>query len=268
MPVVAVGAAIWGGLSLATAAGTAAGIIMSFETIAAIGAVAAGVGVVTGNENLTKIGAVMGLVGGIGALANNAGMFAETAVASESVAASVTPPPTEGLLNSPPPQDFGSTAAPVAATPPVATPPVTGAVDPLAAAVDSANGVTGTVTKAGGFLEGVKDFVKPFTEFAKGNQMAAYGMINVGGALIGGMFDTTKDAQKKALEAQAAGNNAQTEILRQQQANMAAPVPTAIQAPRPSPFPTTPPPTYLQPNLVTGNVAQPGILNVVTGRNG
>jgi len=79
MPVVAVAAAIYAGGTIAAAA-AGAGIIATLGvagTIAAVGAVAAGVGVVTGNKTLTKIGGVMALVGGIGALADSAGMFGE-----------------------------------------------------------------------------------------------------------------------------------------------------------------------------------------------
>lgn len=78
MPVVAVGAAIFAGSGIAAAGGIAAFAAASgtFATIAAVGAIAAGIGVVTGNKALTKIGAVAGLVGGIGAFAQGQGWLA------------------------------------------------------------------------------------------------------------------------------------------------------------------------------------------------
>lgn len=73
MPVVAVGAALYAGATIATV-GIAA--MSTMAVISAVGAIAAGVGVVTGNKALTKIGAVAGLVGGIGAFAQGQGWLA------------------------------------------------------------------------------------------------------------------------------------------------------------------------------------------------
>lgn len=70
MPVLAVGAAIYAGTTIATV-GIAA--MSTMAVISAVGAIAAGVGVVTGNKALTQIGAVAGLVGGIGSFAQGQG---------------------------------------------------------------------------------------------------------------------------------------------------------------------------------------------------
>lgn len=70
MPVVAVGAALYAGTTIATV-GIAA--MSTMAVISAVGAIAAGVGVVTGNKALTQIGAVAGIIGGVGAFAQGQG---------------------------------------------------------------------------------------------------------------------------------------------------------------------------------------------------
>lgn len=76
MPVVAVGAALYAGATIATV-GVAA--MSTMAVISAVGAIAAGVGVVTGNKSLMKIGAVAGLVGGVGAFAQGQGWLSGAA---------------------------------------------------------------------------------------------------------------------------------------------------------------------------------------------
>lgn len=85
MPIVAVGAALFAGAEIASV-GLAA--MSTFEAIAAVGAVTAGVGVVTGNENLTKIGGIAALAGGVGMFASNQGWLGAADSASGSVATS------------------------------------------------------------------------------------------------------------------------------------------------------------------------------------
>lgn len=70
MPVAAIGGAIWGGATLATAA---AGTLSAFQVISAVGAIASGIGAVTKNEDLMKIGGVVAMAGGIGSFAQGQG---------------------------------------------------------------------------------------------------------------------------------------------------------------------------------------------------
>lgn len=84
MPVVAVGAAIYAGATIATV-GIAA--MSTMAVISAVGAIAAGVGVVTGNETLMKVGAVASLAGGIGSFAQGQGWLAGGSAGGEGIAA-------------------------------------------------------------------------------------------------------------------------------------------------------------------------------------
>lgn len=78
MPVIAIGAAIFAGSSIAVAGGLAAFAASAgvFSAIAAVGAIASGIGVITGNKALTQIGAIAGLAGGVGAFATSQGWLA------------------------------------------------------------------------------------------------------------------------------------------------------------------------------------------------
>lgn len=76
MPVVAIIPAIFAGAQIATV-GIAA--MSALQVVAAVGAIAAGVGAVTGNKSLMKIGAVAGLVGGVGAFAQGQGWLSGAA---------------------------------------------------------------------------------------------------------------------------------------------------------------------------------------------
>lgn len=73
MPLAAVIPAVFAGAQIATV-GIAA--MSTMAVIGAVGAIAAGVGAVTGNKDLMKIGAVAGLVGGVGAFAQGQGWLA------------------------------------------------------------------------------------------------------------------------------------------------------------------------------------------------
>lgn len=73
MPLVAVVAAAASTYTLATV-GIAA--MSAFQVVAAVGAIASGIGAITGNEKLTKIGGVVSLVGGVGAFAQGKGWIA------------------------------------------------------------------------------------------------------------------------------------------------------------------------------------------------
>lgn len=84
MPAVALIPAVFAGVQIATV-GIAA--MSTMAVIGAVGAIAAGVGVVTGNKALTQIGAVAGLVGGVGAFAQGQGWLAGGASGGEGIAA-------------------------------------------------------------------------------------------------------------------------------------------------------------------------------------
>lgn len=70
MPVVAIGAALYAGATIATV-GVAA--MSTMAVISAVGAIASGIGVVTGDKDLAKIGGIVSLVGGVGAFAQGQG---------------------------------------------------------------------------------------------------------------------------------------------------------------------------------------------------
>lgn len=74
-------------------------------------------------------------------------------------------------------------------------------------------------TKDAGFLGGLMS-----------SPMAQYGMIQAGGALIGGMFDPLKPAQVGALDAQSAANRAAANLTTQQVNNMKGQLPVATRS--------------------------------------
>lgn len=73
MPLVAVAGAVFAGSSIAAAGGLAA--MGFFPGMAAVGAITAGIGALTGNENLMKLGGVATLAGGVGMFASGKGWF-------------------------------------------------------------------------------------------------------------------------------------------------------------------------------------------------
>ena len=77
MPVAAVAGAVFAGVELVTET------LTIFQTIAAIGAITAGVGAVTGDQDLMKIGAIGGLAGGVGMFAQNQGWLNTAQAAAE-----------------------------------------------------------------------------------------------------------------------------------------------------------------------------------------
>ena len=77
MPVAAVAGAVFAGAELV------AGGLTIFQTIAAVGAITAGVGAVTGDQDLMKIGAIGGLAGGVGMFAQNQGWLNTAQAAAE-----------------------------------------------------------------------------------------------------------------------------------------------------------------------------------------
>ena len=77
MPVAAVAGAVFAGAELV------AGGLTIFQTIAAVGAITAGVGAVTGDQDLMKIGAIGSLAGGVGMFAQNQGLLNTAQAAAE-----------------------------------------------------------------------------------------------------------------------------------------------------------------------------------------
>lgn len=269
MPIVAVGLGIWGAAALVE------GGLTVMATIAAAGAVAAAVGTVTGNKDLTRIGSVMGLVGGVGALAQSAGVLtggAGEVVATETAstgAEQLSGPPAEaastpGAVAQETMQNVVPDAIPDAPKPglvdaPAAT-PVAQASTPAADALKGPEQLSGPAPTGSSVLDAVKDYTKPMFDFAQKNQLLTYGMMQVGGSALQGLFDTTKESQKAALDARAAADTQQTAYLAQRTQNMGAPLPVATAAgPRRDVYSSTTRPPYSAP-------APTGLLNSsVTG---
>ena len=283
MPVVAVGAAVWGGMALAGPA-----VLGTWATVAAIGAVATGVGVVTGNKSLMTIGSVMGIAGGVGGLASGAGMFGNAAdplgsnefggaTASSDAAAATTPAQgavaqqaaatiDTGAVDTFTGAPTGVIDTPAASAGATAPAPTGGLIDRVSAtAVDSTQfgssmtaleSAAGQVTPDNSLFDKIMQFGQPMKQWAEKNQLLAFGILKVGGDALGGLFTDT--SKKDALMAsQAAYYDVNALKTAQETANMAAPLPGIINSGQPRP------PAYR-----TGALAYtpPSILNSVTGR--
>ncbi len=112
MPAIAVAGAIYAGTTIATV-GIAA--MTAMQVVSAVGAIASGVGAVTGNKKLTMIGGLASLAGGIGSFAQGKGWMAG---------------------------DVASDAADISNTSKMIAAPTPGIVDPSAAVVDPSAAVT------------------------------------------------------------------------------------------------------------------------------
>ena len=82
------------------------------------------------------------------------------------------------------------------------------------------------------WFSAAKDYIAPFTEFAKENQMLTYGALQAGGSVVAGLFDPLKPAQIKKAEAEADLLTSQKTLQDQQTANMAAAMPVAYRKPK------------------------------------
>lgn len=80
MPIAAVAVAVIADVSAVS--GAVAGTLGVFEAVGAIGATVGAIGAVTGNKALTIAGTVLGGIGGIGSLANAAGIIGDPTVSS------------------------------------------------------------------------------------------------------------------------------------------------------------------------------------------
>lgn len=225
MPVIAVGAAIFSGASIAAAGGLAAFAASSgvFAAIAAVGSIVSAVGVVTGNETLTKIGAVAGLVGGVGALAKGAGMFgaADAAKTGAANAGSASAGATTGLNN--PSAYVGGAAAESATT---ATAGLQAAAAPTAPLADAGQGLMGQAAAAepaaalnmtraadsqAAYAAGAANVTEAtkgatlFDTLVKGGEWMNKNkeLAAMGSNLVGGMFDDQKQATADLLNVRA-----------------------------------------------------------------
>ena len=150
----------------------------------------------------------------------------------------IAPPDAVGTINA-----TDTTAGNIATTDaPVAAAPVA-PVAPPAYSFEAEIGQTPTVAAAAvmptpppvapvTWFSAVKDYIAPFTEFAKENQMLTYGAMQAGGSVVAGLFDPLKPAQIKKAEAEADLLTSQKTLQDQQAANMAAPMPVAYRKPK------------------------------------
>lgn len=295
MPVVAVGAALYAGATIATV-GIAA--MSTMAVISAVGAIASGIGVVTGNKSLAKIGAVASLVGGVGAFAQGqgwlsgdlaggadaAGVAADAAaggaeaVSNTSQMIAETAPgvvdPTAGLAGADPSalgytnsMDVASDAATAASTAGNTAGAAGGLMNtplnPLPVQdVGSLGGVASVTAGAPATSSSIFDTIGKVGDFmGKNKDLASMGL-----NFVGGMFDDKKKAETDMLNvnadfgrARTAGELLDQEQKRQQMANAnAVPDMTGLKVnPAVKVFNTGAPPVYQAP--------RPGLINS-TGR--
>ena len=182
---------------------------------AAAAAAAATPAAAAGTTTSTTTGAIAppDAVGTINAADTNVGSIATTdapVAAATTTAATVAPPPgSAASLNLEsglkPPAVVAPTGGMFATSTPVA--PVT-------------------------WFSAVKDYIAPFTEFAKENQMLTYGALQAGGSVVAGLFDPLKPAQVKKAEAEADLLTSQKTLQDQQNLNLAAAMPRAYRKPK------------------------------------
>jgi hypothetical protein len=275
MPAIAVGAAIYGGATIATVGITA---MSTMAAISAVGAIAAGVGTVTGNKDLVKIGAIAGLAGGIGAYAQGQGWMpvddvADVAAATESASAVSAPTATEGLAPNPtapsyqPPttdesQVMNGTWDQTQTPPVVQDAPPSGLVN---SNTNDINGLDLTPTQSAAVQAGnnankppvtsksIFDVLKGVGETLSANKELA----SLGLHFVGGMFDKKKEAEANLANSNVeynnsriVGNQLNQDQQRQQMANAnAIPDLTALKIKQGSVYGNTTPPVYTAPRI-------------------
>lgn len=231
MPVAAVAGAVFAGAELV------AGGLTIFQTIAAVGAITAGVGAVTGDQDLMKIGAIGGLAGGVGMFAQNQGWLntAQAAAEAGSNTATMIGQQAPGMESVAPTVDNGMGAV-------EATKTVTG--DTLVAAdggniaqgITAPTGVTQSPTmntQPGGLLNAspsnpldqrlaagkvgeaanessIFKSMKKFADMLK-NKDGTYdkNLLAIGANFIGGAFDDKKKAETDYYRSRTASEDAQ-----------------------------------------------------------
>lgn len=172
MPVVAVIPAIFAGAQIATV-GIAA--MSALQVVAAVGAIAAGVGAVTGNKALMKIGAVAGLVGGVGSFAQSQGWLSGAAGADAGALAGA-----EAAGS-----DYGAaSAAEAGAIDSALAAQAPGVVDPSAALAGSVDPSAANYTNA---MDMASDAASAGSGAAGAAAEAAGGLMNSGGPTGSGL---------------------------------------------------------------------------------
>ena len=270
MPIIAIAAAVFAvveivevGLAAMTvfeaiaavgAVTSGVGVVTGNEDLQKVGqvmAIGGGLGMAATKLNVLDWNPTVSEVTGITTRAQDAAAAAAAGTTTSTTTGAIAPPDAVGTINAADTNvgSIATTDAPVAAAP-VAAAPVAAA--PVAAAPGSAaslnleSGLTPSAVVAptsGMFaastpvapvtwFSAVKDYIAPFTEFAKENQMLTYGALQAGGSVVAGLFDPLKPAQIKKAEAEADLLTSQKTLQDQQAANMAAPMPVAYRKPK------------------------------------
>jgi hypothetical protein len=263
MPIIAVGAAIYAGATIATV-GVAA--MSTMAVISAVGAIASGIGVVTGNKELTKIGGIVSLVGGVGAFAQGQGW----------IGADLAKDGAQGVAGSAAGAEGASTVA-QAATPGVIDPSAAvaqnvaqagaGGTGAATAAADigstvGGTGLAGQAASAGAFESalqtagaaapavsgGALSMLGSVGEWMEKNKAVTSMLSN----FIGGALDEKSDAETDLLKARAKNEQLQGSLVAQQAANGSAiPDLTGLKVdPNKNVFSKTTAPTYYNPKAV------------------
>jgi hypothetical protein len=247
MPVAAVAGAVFAGAQIATV-GIAA--MTAFEVVAAVGAIASGIGAITGNEKLMKIGGIAALAGGVGMFAQGKGWLpsGESGGASniETMTKSATPGVDTGLASAEMPMadaggamdiDMGTTPQSGSTTgtstlqqnitaPASETPNMTqsGSQSPgLANAEKNFMPSTGAQEPVSNFMPGAEKSGSVFDsigQFGKNLFTNKDGSLNkdllsMAGNFVGGMFDDKKKAETDYL-------NSRNDELQMQMKNASA----------------------------------------------
>jgi len=283
MPVVAVAAAVYAGATIATV-GIAA--MSTMAVISAVGAIAAGVGVVTGDKTLTALGGVASLVGGIGSFAqsqgwlagdlaggevassagdfarmdraadvadaasNTSGMIAEAAPGIADPSAGLAGDTATGITDVGAPGGLADGAG-AAGGSSGGTGLMNSQLSPLVAADVGAGAGVASVNAGTATSSSIFDSMKGIGEFmTKNKDLASLGM-----NFVGGMFDDKKKAETGQINATTGLYDAKTQsellqqdILRQQTANAnSVPDLTGLRVRQGQVYNTGPAPTHQAP---------------------
>jgi hypothetical protein len=228
MPVAAVAGAIFAGMEIATV-GIAA--MSAFEVVAAVGAIASGIGAVTGNEDLMKIGGIASLAGGIGSFATGKGFLGMGKEATGNIEAlkSTAAPGLDamGPPASAPALDIGQASSASSATAGLPA----GGDSAISSGIQGQNPLAGAPQQGGGGLmeatmnptdarlaggtqaspmnpmqttmgatEG-KGVLQSFADFFKGpDGKFDKNMLSMAGNFVGGAFDEKKEAETEYMK--------------------------------------------------------------------
>ena len=272
MPIIAIAAAVFAvveivevGLAAMTvfeaiaavgAVTSGVGVVTGNEDLQKVGqvmAIGGGLGMAATKLNVLDWNPTVSEVTGITTRAQDAAAAAAAATpaaaagtTTSTTTGAIAPPDAVGTINAADTNvgSIATTDAPVAAAP-VAAAPVAAAPG-SAASLNLESGLTPSAVVAptsGMFaastpvapvtwFSAVKDYIAPFTEFAKENQMLTYGALQAGGSVVAGLFDPLKPAQVKKAEAEADLLTSQKTLQDQQNLNLAAAMPRAYRKPK------------------------------------